>query len=340
MSGVEVVFREATEGDLDQIQELLHSSLGPGSVPRTLEFWHWKHEKNPFGRSPAWVAVADDRIVGLRTFLRWRWRHGAQEIAAVRAVDTATHPDWRRQGIFWRLTRESLARLDAEGCSFVFNTPNKRSGAGYRKLGWRSALKPALYIRALKPLRMAGAALRADESRSPADLSSLPPVSDLLKWRGLDSLLSEYHADWGARLHTPRSPAYLRWRYAEIPGVDYRSLWTSDGDDSLAIVFRTRLRRSMREVLLSEILVRGDRASLPRLLEPLLEQLAEQSDVDYLVAAAPSRSPEARGLRVAGFRHAPTGPTLMVRPLDGSRLGDAELASDFWQLSIGDLEIF
>lgn len=331
--------RPATAEDLDQILELLRSALGPGTVPRTAAFWRWKHRSNPFGSSPAWVALDGERIVGLRTFLRWRWRRGRKLIDAVRAVDTATHPDWQRQGIFWQLTRASLDRLTADGCGFVFNTPNRRSGAGYRKLGWRPALKPAIYIRPLKPLRMAGAAIRGKESRPAADLAAFPAIGKLLRWAKLDSLLEEYDRDWGKRLHTARDRDYLRWRYAEIPGVDYRSLWTTASAESVAIVFRTRMRRSMREVLISEILGRGDRAVRQGLFEQMIERLRKESDIDYLVAAAPNGSPEASSLRKAGFKRAPSGPSLMIRPLSGG-LGDAELASDCWQLSIGDLEIF
>ena len=35
----------------------------------------WKHDENPFGQSPARVAEDDSgTLVGLRTFLRWRFR--------------------------------------------------------------------------------------------------------------------------------------------------------------------------------------------------------------------------------------------------------------------------
>ncbi len=141
------------------------------------------------------------------------------------------------------------------------------------------------------------------------------------------------------RLHTPRDRDYLRWRYAEIPGVDYRSLWAAEGEEHLAIILRTRLRRSMREVVLSEILGRGGtRGAEP--LATLVDRLREQSDIDYLVAAAPKGSPEAGWLRADGFKRMPLGPVLLVRPLAGSRFSEAELTGDRWQLSAGDLEIF
>ncbi len=336
----EFVYRAMTDDDREAVLELQEIALGTGSTPRTPEFWSWKHDANPFGASPAWVALAGDRIVGLRTFLRWRWRQGDRLLAAVRAVDTATHPDWQRRGIFWQLTRQALDHLAEEGCEFVFNTPNKRSGAGYRKLGWRQALKPSILVRAVKPLRMAGAALRPSQERAAADLGKLPGVDRLLAWPRFGELLSGYDQHWQSRLYTPRDADYLRWRYLDIPGIEYRSLWAADGDDLMAIVVRTRMRRSMRELLISELLSAGDPANRPSLFEGLIERLRAEADVDYLAAAAPPGSCEASTLGATGFRRLPSGPSLMIRPLETSRLGVAELAGDRWQLSIGDLEVF
>ena len=142
----EVVLRRATPADTRQI-ELVRIAIGRGSVPRTEAFWRWKHEHNPFGPSPAMVAEADGRIVSLRIFLRWRWLYGKYAYAAVRPVDTATHPDWRRRGLFERLTRELLQVMKSEGVAFVFNTPNATSGRGYEKLGWRMVGRPTIWVR-------------------------------------------------------------------------------------------------------------------------------------------------------------------------------------------------
>ena len=88
------------------ILELLDTCLGPAAFGRTESFWRWKHERNPFGCSPGLVALDGGEPVALRVFLRWRWTVDGRTVAAVRAVDTATHPAWRRQGLFRRLTLE------------------------------------------------------------------------------------------------------------------------------------------------------------------------------------------------------------------------------------------
>jgi len=110
-------------------------SAGRTTTPVSLE---WKHLENPFGVSPMWIALADDRVVGFRTFLRWQFVTPTGEIVhAVRAVDTATDPDHQGQGIFTRLTLDGLAELPDEGVALVFNTPNEKSLPGYLKMGWR-----------------------------------------------------------------------------------------------------------------------------------------------------------------------------------------------------------
>ena len=86
--------------------DLLDASLGGGPAGRRPpEFFTWKHLDNPFGRSlPAWWPRHDDRLIGLRAFMRWRLAAGDRDLTAVRAVDAATHPDFQGMGVFSRLT--------------------------------------------------------------------------------------------------------------------------------------------------------------------------------------------------------------------------------------------
>ncbi len=69
--------------------------------------------------------------------MRWELKttKGAT-LRCVRAVDTATHPDFHRRGIFRRLTEQAIEEALSDGVDLVFNTPNERSGAGYLSMGW------------------------------------------------------------------------------------------------------------------------------------------------------------------------------------------------------------
>ena len=59
-------------------------------------FYHRKRDGKPL----SWSSQ-HGQLVALRAFMRWTWRSGGRDVTAVRAVDTATHPDWRGQGYPW-----------------------------------------------------------------------------------------------------------------------------------------------------------------------------------------------------------------------------------------------
>ena len=97
----DVTVRPASAADRPSVLALLDASLGWESDDRHADFFSWKHERNPFGPSPAWVAVdRDGRLLGFRAFLRWEFTQGSTVVRAARAVDTATRPDVQRRGIF------------------------------------------------------------------------------------------------------------------------------------------------------------------------------------------------------------------------------------------------
>ncbi len=313
--------------------ELVRRALGTASVPRSTEFWRWKHLENPFGPSPGLVAESGGEIVGLRVFLRWRWRDGSGQRPAVRAVDTATHPDHRGCGLFTRLTRRLLERAEEEGCHFVFNTPNRISRAGYLKMGWRDVVRVPVYLRPMPGSRLAGT-----RGGNFPELP-FPTAAELFREAGLAPLLAPGEPE--RRLHTDRDPAYLHWRYADPPGLRYHAAWEMGEGTGAAILFRARTRRRLREVSLSEILTGEGREDVLAAAR-LVRRVARDSGADYLVACAARGTPELRVLKGAGFLPWTwPGPHLTVRPMASPPASGADpLRPADWRLSLGDLEIF
>jgi len=333
----EVTCRELRPEDTEAVLELMRLGLGPG-VPRTPEFWHWKHRANAFGESVGLLAEAGDRPVALRMFLRWRFRGEGRAIAAARAVDTVTHPAWQGRGLFTRLTRLGLERLEASGVALVFNTPNRKSRPGYLKLGWRGAGRVPLMVRVLRPLRLPIALLtRSRETDPQIDLSAFRPAKDWLASSEVESFGQGHNP--ASRWQTPRSAAYLRWRYGDIPGVHYAVLDADRRGGRAALVFRGRPRRGLREIDVAEVLTDGSRSGIDLAVE-LLDVLAYRCDADSLVAVARPGTPERLALRRTGFLPARwLAPPLTVRPLS-RREWEPPRTVDCWRWSLGDLEIF
>jgi GNAT superfamily N-acetyltransferase len=313
-------------GDEPAVLVLLGASLG--WVPDELHarLFAWKHVESPFGASPAWVATVDGEIVGFRTFLRWEFELDGQLVRAVRAVDTATHPDHQGRGVFTALTEHALAALRDDGVAFVFNTPNERSRPGYLRMGWRPVRKLPVLARprSLTALpRLARARVAADKWSVATNAGG--PVSDALDAdpAGVADLLAAL-PDTGLRTH--RTAAYLTWRYG-FPPLCYRAVTSADGPSRGTVIFRLRRRGPALEAVVCEELVPPDEPGTRR---ALLARLAQISGADYLVRLG-DHLPRAGFLPVPG-----QGPTLVCRPVTGATIP----GPDDWHLELGDIELF
>ena len=335
----ELEVRDVTPDDVDGLLALIRICLGPGSVPRSREYLQWKHFNGPFGPSHGLVAVARGEIVGLRLFLRWRFGLRGSIREAVRPVDTAVHPQWRGRGIFTRLTMALVEGVHDSGCSFAFNTPNANSRRGYLQMGWEDFGRAPLLARLCKPRRVFAAGLgKISDARAPSPGCGSATVRDL----GEDSLARAFSgsaAPTSQRLATPRDRAYLKWRYLDIPGLDYHADWEHSGSAHAAAIFRIRNRRGLRELSVAELLVGGDRASAT-IATGLLRRAVEATDPDWVVACAAAGTRERGCLLRAGFLPiSALAPRIVVRQLQEIPGVDITARAS-WNLSLGDLEVF
>ena len=78
--------RVFVERDRTAVDALLDAAMDRhGDSDRYRELLRWKHDRNPFGRSPAWVAEQDGEIIGYRAFLQWRFDgHGTVLVGRAR----------------------------------------------------------------------------------------------------------------------------------------------------------------------------------------------------------------------------------------------------------------
>ncbi len=326
MTTDDLSIRRASVHDFPQIVELARRALGWEDDDAA--FLSWKHVENPFGVSPMWVVLDDDRMVGFRTFLRWEFLFpGGRVIRAARAVDTATDPDYQGRGIFTRLTLGGLAELPDDGVELIFNTPNDKSLPGYLKMGWTEVgrLRAAVMPTRLRFLSVAHKArTAADRWPVPTEVGDAAPevftdrsaVSDLLATQ-----------PGSQRIVTRRTPELFEWRYGFEP-LGYRVLPLGTALRNGFAVFRRRKRGEAVECVLCDVVVpQGD----GRLAGRLIDKVRRAVPADYVIRL--DQRSVARGpfIRVPGI-----GPVLACRPLDSSPA--PELAA--WNLTMGDVELF
>jgi GNAT superfamily N-acetyltransferase len=334
-AGVDVDIRPYRGTDEGRVLELLGASLGGGPArSRPPGFFRWKHFENPFGDSLMLLAETDNRVVGLRAFMRWRFTIGDRQLTAARAVDTATHPQYQGQGIFSRLTLTAIELLRGEA-DVVFNTPNEKSLPGYLKMGWSVAGSVPIRLRVRRPMRFARhvRSLRGHVAAGfapPAVVAAVPASDALRDAEGLSLLLKQAQPTIG-RIATPRTVEYLRWRYGAAPLLDYRAI---AHDDAIAI-FRVRPRGALWEATVSELIVADGHVAAAR---RALRAVARSAPVDHLTLSFPAGSTTDRAVRHSTFR-APGGLTLVANPLVPD-LDPNPTRLSSWALSLGDLEVF
>jgi GNAT superfamily N-acetyltransferase len=324
--------------DRSAVLELLEATMGGGPAgERSTAFFRWKHQAGPFGPSFMLVADTGDRIVGLRAFMRWRFRAGDRTIRAVRAVDTATHPEFQGRGIFSDLTRAAIEMLTAEA-DLIFNTPNEKSLPGYLKMGWQITGTVPISVRARHPIRVLRSyrSIRDASAQPSAGVVDAQPAASVLHTiPDLDAVLAAADPVDG-RIQTDRSSGYLRWRYGESP-LDYRAVRMEEGGATKGLaVFRVRPRGRLREATVSELIVpAGDLATARR----LLRAVRRSASVDHLTCHFPSGGTAARAASRSGYLRVPLGITLVTRDLGHTVEPDPTRLSA-WSLTLGDLEVF
>jgi GNAT superfamily N-acetyltransferase len=325
--GEAIHIRTYRDDDLPAVLELLRASLGEAPLlRRTEELFRWKHIDNPFGRSVLMVAEADETIVGLRAFMQWHLKYGAETIRCARAVDTATHPNYQRKGIFRRLTMEALDVAREAGLQLIFNTPNERSRPGYLKMGW-SDVGPIRVLVRPHPTRL----FRARRASFPR-LDELAPIAIPIESTSPNSAETNLSLPSGSDtaypgLHTPRSNAYLQWRFSRHPTARYGAVPGSSG----TAILRANLRNRRSELVIADALGADPTEAV--------RSAVRASQASYDVAAFPAGSAARDATRRAGMLAVPVVAALrlVAFPIDALEIDVFNPRS--WSLALSDLEL-
>ena len=311
----------STKEDVPEIIEVLKASLGENDLPLSQEIWNYKHEENPFGRSLVLLAKEDNKIVGVRAFMRWQWHSGIHKYSAFRAVDTATHPEHRGKGIFKKLTLKAVEIGKKNRDHFVFNTPNEKSRPGYLKMGWEPVGKIKVGV---KPCF--GSLLKSKKKLPVYKHSLKIPVSEL------ETLCAEWNRTLASatELYTPKSAAYLNWRYENNPLQNYEVY----SDNAVYIAGYVKKRGNLKELRISECIF--DTAQKVG-KESIKEKMQEWSKKfgTQVITFSPQHYSDWYTLK-GNF-----GPILTLRNLNLSSGENEEfLKINRWANSLGDLELF
>lgn len=287
-----------------ELTRLFNDVFGVNISQRT---WSWKYLDNPLADPEPEIVVAIDngRIVGARPLLRVNLLYHNNRLRCVVPCDTMVHKDYRRQGIFSQMNEVALNIEEKHGTALVFNFPNRISGAGYLKQGWREVTFLEDYVRLLRPSRV-GHAITGN-----AVLSSILGVgySAFCGWRGTDveatmhgvdiavygrwpSVLRQVDAAYDSlRLELERSEEFMRWRLDSNPLERNLYIVASQGSTLLGFAVLAIGERfgNLMQGLVADIVICEQHPRLIHTLIATVLKTAADNGCDY-VRAWPNKS--------------------------------------------------
>ncbi|MEO7989464.1 MAG: GNAT family N-acetyltransferase [Chryseolinea sp.] len=111
-------------------------------------YFNWKYFDNPCGEVLAYVAISDSKIISFYGVIpEWYWENG-EIVKIYQSMDTMTHPDFRRMGLFVKLAKLCFKDLDKENTNYLaIGFPAPASYSGFvKKLGWSTVFFNRLWF--------------------------------------------------------------------------------------------------------------------------------------------------------------------------------------------------
>jgi len=311
--------REATSSDIPEIITVLRASIGEAKLPKTEEIWKYKHFDNPFGASIVLLAVGSGRIIGVRAFMKWEWNFNETRFSALRAVDTGILPEHQGKGVFKALNSVGMELAKDRGGHFIYNTPNSKSLPANLKMGWNKMGKLKI---AFIPGNFRNRNLKKEnfQYRKSKNLTAIELQELLDAYNNLQSQRS--------KIFTPKSPAYLQWRYEQNPLQEYEIM--ADKDFYLATYLKPH--KHFTELRITEHIHYNQIGS-----EKIKTAISEMNKIFRAELISYTS-----GLNLSTFQFSgKLGPVMVYRNLNldaGSQKKISNLNN--WSYTLGDLELF
>lgn len=329
----DIRIRLAEDRDVPEIVALLNVCLGDVPFTKTVEYWKWKHQDNPFGQSAVLLAEDHGSIVGVRSFMRWHWWHKGKIIRSVRGVDTAMMPEYRGKGLFGELTLKLMEKSRQEGESFLFSTPNPGSGRAYAKLGWRRTRLP-VRIRIVKPLSLLRNGVIKGPAVSAENEMENEPAEKYVRHPDFERLVATNRKFYDSKVIAAHNAASLLWRYARVPVENYYGAGIEDDGLRAVCFYRLKVSRLGKELRITDVFLES-RSWLPG-FKKKIDSVIKANEIDYVTCGSFA------AYDVLGNRSVQTallGPKVTVHNI---LLNDPHPFIKFssWSPMLGDLELF
>jgi predicted N-acetyltransferase YhbS len=345
------MIRPARPDDANQVIELFRVVFG-----RTINeaYWRWKLWLVRRDLYTAWVATAEDKVVGHYAGMPLTFWQNGQTTTAMVSVDGMVHPAHRRRGVIAQIVSACHGHWIEQGVAFTLGLPNEQWRSRKQALGWQSLFPlqwriMPLHIEALTAGRLGLPLLRRMRLTSSLwqqlgqfgqtvdrQVTLAPLVEDSTDvdelWRSVAPRLP---------LSFVRSSAWVHWRYRLAPHHAYQVLLACRGSRPVGyLVYRLQeTRRYGTIAYLPELFCDpADELLLNTLIWQAIEHLSTQGATAALTLAVVG-TPLHQRLTRAGFRFTFGAFDACITPLQQPITPAHFWQASQWSLSGGDFDV-
>ena len=331
--------RQYRTGDEKRIINMLNKLY---TIPRNEDWWQWKFQRNPAGKSIILVAVDGDEIVGHYALIPWRFKLAEQNILAYQDVDAVTHAGYQKQGIFTSLANMSLDEAKARGAPFVFGFPNKVSLPGHLKVGWHIVTELRYLLKILNPLGIIYRKFISTIFNIKSDFpSSISGDSDnkiefrLLANDSENNICKQVEST--KPIIATRDYTFLNWRYKENPeNLYFRVTYEEHGNIKGYIIFRMKTIKNLRMGIVVDFIVPPNRYDIAKYLLKTAESKIRSIGADCIFAIISQGTVQLKTFIRKGFFNLPKKSVIFaIVPLNANLLLQL-LKAENWFLTFGD----
>jgi len=359
---------EADRSSLKDLAELGAAVSGKDSEVANQSFLDWQYYNNPAGDVVTWVARDDgrSRLAGSYSVIPLRMKINDRIVTGSLSMNTQTHPEYRKQGIFKTLGEKTFDSCRSRNILLTIGIPNNNSYPGFTgalkfaDVGSRQLLirpfsarfvvdkliKNKLLNKVVLPFANAG--IRTLSARGVFNRS----IDRNIRIEGTTDFGPEFDLFWtqisgNYRNMVVRDSKFLNWRFVRCPTRKYTTFKAMmDGEMVGYAVASIDKHHSYdcRVSFIVDLMVhpRTDRRSVCKALVLNVERWAMASKVDFIGMHLSTHEDLYRILKKIGYIRVPdrlvgAPQALIIRPHSEELVGDDQIMDLLnWCLMDGD----
>jgi GNAT superfamily N-acetyltransferase len=347
------VERPYQDGDENKLSVLYEDATGKWIG---IDAWRWLFMNAPAGKGYIWFADHDGFLAGQKSNVPVDMMILGKRVHAAQSVDTMTHSNYRKQGIFLALARNVYEIAKNDNVALIYSFPNQSSFHGLTEhLGFTTLANVKKFLRPVKIDDAITAKLK------------IPVISSLLGYisRLIYDLFFPIHSGSHADVEIKsasrfpveaeklfeslsgkfpnmvvRDTRYLNWRYPDRPNKEYEILLAYRGKVlSGYCVTGTAERRGYNIGYIMDIFADpSDSKTISLLIGNALKAMFKKNIV-AVTCLITDRSHFVKFLRKAGFIFQMRGLSYNVKVLSPQEV-DVEKLKDLsmWHITFGDTD--